>query len=97
MLFLLRVNHLNGLEVITVDAFNIGEVDGAEADTGTWQITHLAVELTKEAAKELGFKKPILGSVSVCLPVTKVNKIGHVVTLNQSLHELKNLEECKAE
>ncbi len=93
----MRVNHLNGLEVITVDAFNIGEVDGAEADTGTWQITHLVVELSKEVVKELGFKKPILGSVSVCLPVTTINKIGHVVTLNQSIHDLKNLKECKAE
>jgi sporulation protein YlmC with PRC-barrel domain len=85
------------MEVITADAFNLGKVDGAEIDTGTWQLTHLVVELTKEGGQELGFRKPLLGSISVCLPVTAVNKIGHVVTLSKSIPELKNLKECKAE
>ena len=94
---ILRVKHLNGLEVITADAFNLGKVDGAEVDTGTWQLTHLVVELTKEGEQALGLRKPILGSISVCLPVTAVNKIGHVVTLSQSIPELKTLKECRAE
>ncbi len=93
----MRVKNLNGLDVITTDAFNLGEVDGAEVDTGTWQVTHLVVELAKEGARELGLKKPVLGSISVCLPITAVNKVGHVVTLNQSVHDLKNLRECSAE
>ncbi len=83
--------------MITADAFNLGKVDGADVDTVTWQLTHLVVELTKDGALELGFRKPVLGSISVCLPVTSVNKVGHVVTLCQSVHELKNLRECKAE
>ena len=93
----MKVNKMNGMNVITADAFTLGEVDGAHANTETWQITHLDVALNKEATKELGFKKPILGSLTVCLPVTVVKKVGDVVTLNKSLLELKNLKECEVE
>jgi sporulation protein YlmC with PRC-barrel domain len=94
---ILKVSNMNGMKVITADAFTLGEVDGAHADIGTWQITHLDVELTKEATKELKFRKPVLGSLSVCLPVSSVSKVGDVITLNQSLLEFKNLKECKGE
>ena len=93
----LKVSKMNGMNVITADAFTFGEVDGAQADTKTWQITHLAVALTKETTKELGLKKPLLGSLTVCLPVNVVKKVGDVVTLNKSLLELKDMKECKAE
>jgi sporulation protein YlmC with PRC-barrel domain len=88
---------MNGMRVITVDAVTLGEVDGAHADTGTWQITSLDVELTKEATKELGFKKPLFGSLKVCLPIAAVKQVGDVITLNKSLLEFKSLKECKAE
>jgi sporulation protein YlmC with PRC-barrel domain len=88
---------MNGMNVITADAFTLGEVEGVHADIGTWRITNLDVALTKEATKELGFKKPMLGSLKICLPVVVVKKIGDVITLNKSLVELKNLKECKVE
>jgi sporulation protein YlmC with PRC-barrel domain len=88
---------MNGMKVITADAFRLGEVDGAHADTGTWQITNLIVELTKEATKELNFKKPMFGSLTVCLPITAVKQVGDVITLNKSLLEFKDLEEVEAE
>jgi sporulation protein YlmC with PRC-barrel domain len=93
----LKVSEMNGMKVITADAYTLGEVEGAHADTATWTITHLDVGLTKDATRELGFKKPMLGSVSVCLPVTTVKQVGDLITLNQSLREFKNLEECKSE
>lgn len=88
---------MNGMSVITADAFTLGEVDGAHADTKTWQITHLDVVLTKETTKELGLKKPMLGSLAVCLPVAVVKKVGDVITLNKSLLEFKDMKECKVE
>lgn len=93
----MKVGNINGKKVITDDAFTFGEVDGVHADTNTWQITHLDVEITKEVATELGFKKPMLGSVAVCLPIANVKNVGDVVTLNKPLKELENLGECKAE
>ena len=93
----MKVGNMNGMKVITADAFTLGEVNGAHADTGTWQITNLDVGLTKEATRELGFKKPMLGSLTLCLPINTVKKVGDVITLNKSLLEFKNLKECKAE
>ena len=93
----MKVGNMNGMKVITADAFTLGEIDGTRADTGTWQITSLDVELTKEATKELNFKKPMFGSLTVCLPITTVKEVGDVITLNKSLLEFKNLTECKAE
>jgi sporulation protein YlmC with PRC-barrel domain len=88
---------MNGMKVITADAFRLGEVDGTHADTGTWQITNLIVELTKEATKELNFKKPMFGSLTVCLPIAAVKEVGDVITLNKSLLEFKDLKEVKPE
>jgi sporulation protein YlmC with PRC-barrel domain len=93
--FEMKIGKLNGMNVITSDAYTLGEVDGAHADINTWNITHLDIDLTKEATLELGFKKPFLGSLTVCLPITAVKKVGDVITLNKTLMDLKNLKECK--
>jgi sporulation protein YlmC with PRC-barrel domain len=93
----LKVNKLNGMAVITDDALTLGEVDGVQADTVTWQITHLDVSLTKEATEELGFKKPMLGSITICLPTSAIKKVGDVITLDFSLKALKDLKECQVE
>ena len=85
------------MNVITADAYTLGEVEGAHADISIWSITHLNVELTKEATEELGFKKPFLGSLTVCLPINTVKKVGDVITLNKPLMDLKNLKECKSD
>ena len=66
-------------------------------DTKTWQLTYFEVSLTREATRELGFKKPVLGSVTVSLPINAVAQIGDVITLNKSLIEFKNLKEYTAE
>jgi len=91
----MKVYRMYGTKVITANAYVLGEVDGAEVDTNNWKITHLDVSLTKEATEELGFKKPFLGSLKVCLPVTIIKEFGDVITLKNSLQELKNLKECK--
>lgn len=93
----MNVNKLNGLKVITADAYALGEVDGAHVDLSTWKITNLDIKLTKESTKELGLKKPRLMSLTVCLPVTHIKHIADVITLNQSLIEFKNLEACAIE
>ena len=92
----MKINKLSGMRVITADAHALGEVDGVHADIETWSITHVDVDLTKEAAKEFGFKKSLLGSLTVCLPVNAVKKVGDVIALNKSLADVKNLKECKA-
>jgi sporulation protein YlmC with PRC-barrel domain len=88
---------MNGMKVITVDAYTLGEIDGAHVDTKTWQLTYFEVSLTNEATRELGFKKPMLGSLTVSLPINAVAQVGDVITINKSLIEFKNLKEYTAE
>ena len=94
---LIDIKKLTGKKIITSDAFALGEVDGAEVDTDSWTIPHLQVSLSREATKELGFNKPFMGAVKVCIPTISVNRVGDVITLLMSLEELKELPECKLE
>jgi sporulation protein YlmC with PRC-barrel domain len=87
---------LDGVKVITADSYTLGEVEGIVVDTQSWKVTHQSVKLTDDSTRELGFKKPLLGSVKICMPVENIGGYGDVVTLNKSLQELKKLPECKA-
>ncbi len=82
-------------KAFTSDAFLLGEVESAELDMNTWQITNFYVGLTDEATKMLGFKRPFLGKVHVCLPVSTIKTIQDTAILNQTLQELRQLKECK--
>lgn len=95
MIYLTSVSELTGKQVITTNAFNLGEVEGAEFDPKTWKITDLHVKLTNEAAEELEFKKPMLSHVVVLVPVSVVKAVMHVVTLSNSSEELKNIAKPK--
>ena len=93
----MKVGNMNGMKVITADAYTLGEIEGAHVDTKTWQLTYFEVSLTKEATRELGFKKPMLGSLNVNLSINAVAQIGDVITINKSLIEFKNLKEYTPE
>jgi len=89
-----KVSEINGKKVITTDAFNVGKVSGAEMDD-QWKITHVHVDLSKEATNELGFKKPMLGHITICLPVKQIQGLGDVITLSKTREGLKEIPECK--
>ena len=89
-----EITRLKGKMVITQDAFNVGEITEADMDKN-WKITHVQIKLSKDATKELEFKKPYLGHITICLPVEYVRSIGDVITLNKNRNELKEIPECK--
>ena len=89
-----KVSEINGKKVITTDAFEVGKASGAEMDD-QWTITHVYVALTKEATNELGFKKPVLGHITICLPVRQIQGLGDVITLSTTREGLKGIPECK--
>jgi len=93
--FVINIGKLMGKKVIGANAYMLGEVNGAQIDTEKWQVTHLHVSLTDEAIRELGFKKPFMGSVTVCLPVSLVQAVGDVITLNKGINELRDVVEPK--
>jgi sporulation protein YlmC with PRC-barrel domain len=86
---------MNGTKVVTTDAYILGEINGASVDTNTWKITDLDVKLSKDTIKELELKKPKLGSLIVCLPISDVKNFGRVALLKYTLKTFKNLKQCK--
>jgi len=91
---MVKVSEINGNKVITTDGFNVGKVSGAEMND-QWKITHIYVDLTKDATNELGFKKPVLGHITICLRVKLIQGLGDVITLTKTREELKGIPECK--
>ena len=92
---MVEITRLFWKRALTSDNFVLGEVESAELDMTTWQITNLYVGLTDEATRALGFKRPFLGKVVVCLPVSEIKKIQENTILNKTMEELRNLKECK--
>lgn len=92
---MVEITRLFWKRALTSDNFVLGEVESAELDMNTWQITNLYVGLSDEASTALGFKRPFLGKVIVCLPVSEVKTIKDTAVLNKTLEELRSLKECK--
>lgn len=84
---------LKGKAVIGTEGYVLGELDGIEIDTRSWQANALYVNLSDIAVKELGFRKSFLRKVIVCLPTHLVNSIGDVVTLNEPVRNLQDIDE----
>jgi len=92
---MVSAKNLVGLTVVTSDASKLGQVDGTEMDTESWKVTHLRIDLTDDSIRQLGLKKPFMGGIRICLPVSHVSKVGDVVTLKPSMEEVRNTPECK--
>jgi sporulation protein YlmC with PRC-barrel domain len=95
--FFVKVANLNGMKVITSEAQVLGEVEGTEIDVVDWKVTHLHISLTKAISEKFNFKKPLLGSVMVGLPIETVKAVGDVVSLNKSIEDLKYMSEFKVQ
>ena len=81
-----------GLQVVTSGAHIIGEVKGAKIDTATWAIKYLNVKLTGDAAESLGMKKRFRSS-KICLPVSMIQAVAHVITISRTISELESSQE----
>lgn len=91
----MKYSKLDGMDVVTLDGYNAGEISGIEIDTKKWEVTHIHIELSNDAIEELGHKKPIFGHVTICLPIGFVKAVGTVVTLTRNLTGLDKIPECK--
>ena len=92
----LNFDELSGKYVICSNGFDLGEINGIEFDTTTWQVTNLHVKLSKSASEDLGFRKRFRSS-TVCFPISLVSKVGDNVLLNKSLDDLirhPEISEC---
>jgi sporulation protein YlmC with PRC-barrel domain len=92
---MVEISRLFWKKAYTSDGILLGEVESAELDMNTWQIKNFYIGLTDEVTRILGFKRPILGKVVVCLPVSTIKSYQDKAILNQTMEELRNLKECK--
>jgi sporulation protein YlmC with PRC-barrel domain len=86
----MKIDEILGKTVIGAAGNYIGEVSNIEIESKTWQISHLHIKLSDKAAKEFGLKKT-LKSANVRIPTGVVKEIGVIITLNQSLTDLKKI------
>jgi sporulation protein YlmC with PRC-barrel domain len=95
LIIMVEITRMFWKKAYTADALLLGDVESAEVDMNNWQVTNFYVGLTDEATKALGFKRPFLGKVVVCLPVSTIKTIQDSAILNKTMAELRNLKECK--
>lgn len=84
----MKIDELLGKTVIGAAGYYIGDVTNIEIEAKTWQITHLHIKLSDKAAKEFGLKKTLKSS-NARIPTEVISDIGVIITLNQSLTDLK--------
>ncbi len=93
---MVEISRLFWKNVYTSDSVLLGEVQSFEVNMKTWDVTNLYVGLSDdEATLALGFNRPWLGRVVVCLPVSVVDLFKDAAMLNKTMQELSELKECK--
>jgi len=86
---------LNSKKIVSAKGETLGEVNGIDVDFTTWHVSGLFVSLTDDATTGLGFKKPFLSKVVVCLPTSVVNSVGDVIMLNETVKNLRDIVQQK--
>ena len=90
---MVHANTLIGKQIVSVKGEIMGEVDGIDVDPTNWQATGLYVTLSNDATTELGFKKPFLSRVVINLPTNLIVSVGEVITLKDSVKNLRDIVE----
>jgi sporulation protein YlmC with PRC-barrel domain len=89
----MRPNQFIGKKVVDSEAKILGEICDFNFNVSDWTITHISVELTDDSITSLEYKKPFMGKIRVELPVNIIHKVSDLITLNQSISEVKNIVE----
>ena len=91
----MKYGKFDGMQVVSLDAKDVGEVNGLEIDVKNWKITHIHIELSDSAMKALNIKKPLLGRITICYPVGFIQKVGDIITLSRTIEGLRKIPECR--
>jgi sporulation protein YlmC with PRC-barrel domain len=81
--------------VLTSDAYDIGTVSDFDLEVDEWKVAQIGVTLNLQSKRDLGIRKLSLTGPTICIPISYVNKVGDMVTLNIPFDELKGIPECK--
>jgi len=86
-------NQLKEKKVVGTEGYILGEVDGVDIDWTIWRANAFHVNLSDEATAELGFKKPFLRKITICLPTHLIEAVGEVITLKEPIRNLGDIAE----
>ena len=86
---------LDGKKVVGSEGYILGEVDGVDVDSNSWQANAFYVSLSDEAIAEFRLKKPFLSKITVCLSTKLVKAVGDVITLKIPIRNLKDISESE--
>ena len=86
-------NQLKDKKVVGTEGYILGEVDGVDIDWTIWQANAFYINLSDQATEELGFKKPFLRKITVCLPTQLIEAVGEVITLKEPIRNLADIAE----
>jgi len=90
---------IKGKKVIGVKGVMIGQIDAIDIDIQTWRATHIRVALSEDVAKQLGYRTGLVRSMVnkpiISLPVDAIDQVGDVITIKDSIKEVKDLELTK--
>jgi sporulation protein YlmC with PRC-barrel domain len=86
---MVRVEEIVGKSVMGSKGAYVGDVCNIYIAPNDWKVTHIFVKLSGRATKEFGVKKSLKGNV-IRIPTAMIEKIEVLITLNQSLIQLKD-------
>lgn len=86
---MVTIEEILGKSVIGSMGTYVGDVSNIYIEPNGWKVTYLFVKLSSQAAKRFGLKKSLKGNI-IRIPIRLVDNIGVIITLNQSILELKD-------
>ena len=87
-MWMLRLEDIIGIEVLSSDAKVVGTVEGVAVDTENWRVGALKIMITKGVEANLNVKKPLFGAARTAFHTDKVDSIKDVVKLKEPLTKL---------
>ena len=87
---------LDGKKVVGSEGYILGEVDGVDVDSNSWQANAFYVSSSfVDRQTVILLKKPFLSKITVCLSTKLVKAVGDVITLKIPIRNLKDISESE--
>ena len=84
-----KSSELIGKTVATGEGHIIGTVNEVLVDT-QWSVTDLQIKVEKGAAKQMGLKTPLIGSLLILVETARVKAVTDQVLIDIALAEFKD-------
>lgn len=86
-----RSNAIIGLDVVTSDGHDVGEIEEVEFNTESWSVVGLVIRLKRDVLEDLDLKKPLLGTQHLRVKPDHIGGVGERVVLKQGLGKMAEL------